>query len=339
MPRIINPDIAATTLEMNTASAAPLKGNVGLTPVTTSGYFIPGTDLDDVLYGTNDIDTMHGYRGHDFLSGAGGDDRLFGEEGNDSLYGGVGNDTLDGGADEDVLNGGAGADTLNGGEGFDTASYAGSAYGVYLEVATGGKTNDAQGDTYNSIEKFVGSSWADFMFGDDNHNVFDGGAGDDSLFGNGGIDRLNGGDGLDILNGGFGDDVLNGGRGADKLTGGDGFDTFVFTKGDRGDTVTDFNVLFDRIELSGFGNTPFGSDGRLATAGRDSDGRIIAWNLDATDKVLYDTYTDNLIELTDYLIQYFQDDEAGQGGLHQSEYTIAHFDNNPYLTATDFLIV
>jgi Ca2+-binding RTX toxin-like protein len=298
MPRIINLDQASTLLEPTTTTTVSTKGLIGLTPVTTAGFFIPGTDGDDSLYGTSDVDTMHGYRGNDFLSGAAGDDLLFGEEGNDQLYGGVGNDTLDGGIGDDLLNGGAGADRLIGGEGFDTVSYAGSAYGVTVDVANGGQTNDAQGDTYSSIEQFVGSSWGDFLFGDDNNNVFDGGAGDDWVFGNAGNDRLNGGDGWDNLNGGGGDDVLSGGLGVDTLTGGDGFDTFVFTKGAGMATVTDYDGHFDHLELVGFGPNPYGNDGKLASGYYDThyDHWQVA-DLDASDKVFYDEGTGLLIEL------------------------------------------
>lgn len=60
--------------------------------------------------------------------------------------------------------------------------------------------------------------------------------------------------GNDTLSGGAGDDVLMGGYGTDVLTGGGGADTFVFRAEEaRNDTITDFNINEDRIDLSGLG--------------------------------------------------------------------------------------
>lgn len=61
--------------------------------------------------------------------------------------------------------------------------------------------------------------------------VFDGGLGNDRLFGGVGEDRLTGG---------AGKDVLNGGDGNDRLTGGVDADAFVWSNGS--DTITDFRI-------------------------------------------------------------------------------------------------
>jgi serralysin len=63
----------------------------------------------------------------------------------------------------------------------------------------------------------------------------------DQLFGQGGNDKLVGGGG---------DDVLVGGKGNDNLTGGAGSDTFVFSKGDGKDTITDFSVKADILQIA-----------------------------------------------------------------------------------------
>ena len=60
--------------------------------------------------------------------------------------------------------------------------------------------------------------------------------------------------GNDTVSGGAGDDVLIGGYGSDRLTGGGGSDTFVFRAGEAAnDTISDFDPLSDRIDLSGLG--------------------------------------------------------------------------------------
>ena len=63
----------------------------------------------------------------------------------------------------------------------------------------------------------------------------------DKLFGLGGNDKLKGlGD----------DDFLSGGTGNDHLTGGGGFDTFVFESKSGRDTITDFDVDKDVIQIA-----------------------------------------------------------------------------------------
>jgi len=72
--------------------------------------------------------------------------------------------------------------------------------------------------------------------------TFDGGPGDDVVYGERGNDRLLGGGGEDRLFGGIGDDVLLGGSGNDRLSGGFGHDTIDGGPGDdyvRGDATID----------------------------------------------------------------------------------------------------
>ena len=67
---------------------------------------------------------------------------------------------------------------------------------------------------------------------------------------------LSGLGGNDILIGSQSSEILVGGQGADTLTGGDNFDTFLFSNSSEGvDTITDFNVSQDIIQVSaaGFG--------------------------------------------------------------------------------------
>jgi Ca2+-binding RTX toxin-like protein len=63
-------------------------------------------------------------------------------------------------------------------------------------------------------------------------------------------DFLFGKQGKDQLFGLGGDDFLNGGQSKDQLTGGEGADTFVFTKGSGKDTIMDFEVGVDVIQIA-----------------------------------------------------------------------------------------
>lgn len=118
---------------------------------------------------------------------------------------------------DDILEGSAGADVLDGGDGIDTAVYSGATNRVNVNLLSGnGSINQAEGDTYVSIENVVGSNFGDTLRGDFGDNVLTGNGGKDVLIGFNGDDELLGGAGRDILNGGNGADVLDGGSGIDQ---------------------------------------------------------------------------------------------------------------------------
>jgi Ca2+-binding RTX toxin-like protein len=237
---------------------------IGLTPVRTFDVPSEGADF---LYGTDLADTIHGLGGNDTIRGGGGNDVLFGDDGNDALFGDAGNDTLEGGYGNDTLIGGAGADTLIGGRGADTASYANATSGVILDLVTGGRANDAAGDSYSGIENVVGTAFADTIAGNGADNVIDGGGGNDHLFGMDGHDVISGGAGNDEIVGGSGHDTLRGGAGDDRLavgmfgsntmTGDDpgafGHDTFIIQWHvfRYADVITDFQRGVDKLDISG----------------------------------------------------------------------------------------
>lgn len=122
----------------------------------------------------------------------------------DTLIGDANANILTGGAGNDVLEGLGGADTFNGGSDTDTVSYEHSLLGVVSSLTTTfsagpavTQTNDAFGDTYNSIENMIGTAQADNLIGDNVANSIAGGAGNDVLEGMGGGDVLDGGAGTD----------------------------------------------------------------------------------------------------------------------------------------------
>lgn len=177
-----------------------------------------------------------------------------GTAGADTLAAGDGDDTLDGGGGNDTFAGGAGADRHMGGAGIDWVSYAAAGGGLRLDLAAPGlSTGEAEGDSFDGVEGFTGSRFADTLAGAaagermsggagndlidgrGGTDALDGGLGNDTLLGGEGPDRLAGSDGNDVLSGGIGPDTLDGGAGDDRLSGGDGAD--VMAGGEGVDTL------------------------------------------------------------------------------------------------------
>ncbi|MCY0109517.1 calcium-binding protein [Pseudomonas monsensis] len=89
---------------------------------------------------------------------------------------------ITGGAGNDILSGGEGADTFIGGDGFDTVSYDDAgAGGVTINLKTGEHTGIAKGDSFQNIERFLGSSRDDTFYGNEQVNNFDGGNARDTV--------------------------------------------------------------------------------------------------------------------------------------------------------------
>ncbi|MFN3447472.1 MAG: calcium-binding protein [Roseococcus sp.] len=177
-------------------------------------------------------------------SHGGGDDVLRGGDGDDMLYGSAGADILEGGRDNDTLEGGPGADWLDGGHGTDTATYANSSAAVVVRLDIGvGAGGEAAQDMLVSIERLIGSAFADYLIGGAVNETLLGMAGDDWLYGQGGAD---------VLVGGTGNDQLLGGAGADDLYGQQGNDQFWFLAADFQSGV--FDRIFDFGENLGGAN-------------------------------------------------------------------------------------
>ena len=84
-----------------------------------------------------------------------------------------------------------------------------------------------QTESLPDVEHLIGSAHDNILAGDRRDNDIDGGAGDDTLYGGPG----------------GGDDVMAGGPGAD---------VFVFGACDGTDTVTDFSIGTDEVDLTAF---------------------------------------------------------------------------------------
>ena len=145
-----------------------------------------------------------------------------------------------------------------------------STYGVAERNEDGTDRNAIIGNTISHT-----SNGATLVYGDGSYvsatvpmTTVQGTAGNDTLLGSAASEIFYGVAGNDTLNGGAGGDILVGGAGIDKLTGGTGADTFRFAAQSDSyrnattsfdDTITDFDVTQDKIDLAGLGFTDIGN--------------------------------------------------------------------------------
>lgn len=145
-----------------------------------------------------------------------------------------------------------------------------STYGVAERNEDGTDRNAIIGNTISHTSK-----GATLVYGDGSYvsatepmTTVQGTAGNDTLLGSAASEIFYGVAGNDTINGGAGGDILVGGAGIDKLTGGTGADTFRFVAQSDSyrnattsfdDTITDFDVTQDKIDLAGLGFTGLGN--------------------------------------------------------------------------------
>jgi Ca2+-binding RTX toxin-like protein len=199
------------------------------------------------------VEHLYGTKFNDTLTGDAKDNYLWGDAGDDKLYGGAG---------DDHLSGGAGVNVIDGGAGFDTVDYAFSDKGVTINLsgAPAPQIPIPDGvDTIISVEAAMGSTYADYIVGNDAENYLFGDAGNDVLFGVNGNDTLDGGDGDDILRGSFykPGDMLLGGAGHDQiiLWTGPGSEGLTTVDGGAGEDRLYFSTVTDiTLDLGNIGD-------------------------------------------------------------------------------------
>jgi Ca2+-binding RTX toxin-like protein len=226
-------------------------------------------------------DTLVGTTGNNTLNGGSGDDYLYGGDGNDKLDGGNGIDHMFGNAGSDVFYQNTFLDVIDGGTGSDTISWQKFTQGITAQFGNGESIDipdsweDAGGTHPASIEKLLGSQYADHLSATASALTIDGGGGNDVLAGEAwftestGI-KMYGGAGNDQIyfmgqQGAFGTTAYGGG-GNDKMdthdmTGGTGADTFI-------------------LQCSGDPLTGFSNSGAIVHDFHHSDGDKIDFNVD-----------------------------------------------------------
>lgn len=169
-----------------------------------------------------------------------------------------------------------------------------STYGVAERNEDGTDRNAIIANTISHTSK-----GATLVYGDGSYvsatvpmTTVQGTAGNDTLVGSAASEIFYGGAGNDTINGAAGSDILVGGAGIDKLTGGTGADTFRFVAQSDSyrnatasfdDTITDFDVTQDKIDLAGLGFTGLGNGrgGTLQVSYSASNNRTYIKDYDA----------------------------------------------------------
>ena len=285
---------------------------------TMTGYADLGA-LDDRFDGAVGI-----YTG--IVDGGAGNDTLIASRGAQILFGNYGHDTLYAGADDDLLIGGRGSDALDGGGGFDMIYYVDSWSAVTVDFAAGTVHEGGGNDRFRNIEGVIGSAYGD------------------TLTGAGANDYLEGAGGNDVIGGGGGNDVILGDTGNDQLTGGAGLDIFRVSVGDGVDTIADFSVQDDTLDIYGF-TAPLqilqvGNDTRVTLSATQS---VLLRNVQASTLVLGDQLVFHALPLSAAPAPTLPkvDTQSPEGGdgfrLYAGE--TAHIVNPDYVRQDGFILV
>ncbi len=193
-----------------------------------------------------------------------------------SIAGNAASNQLNGGAGNDTLNGAAGADSLIGGLGNDF-------YNVDNEADTIIENINEGTDKVSSSVTYTLSANVENLILRDASAI--NGTGNDLA------NSITGNTASNQLDGGAGNDIFDGGAGADMLTGGIGKDIFKLTSSGHIDTITDFIVVDDTIQLE---NAVFTS---LTTTGTLAFDQFVSGvqALDTNDFIIYNNVTGSLL--------------------------------------------
>ncbi len=211
---------------------------------TAANNLIEGYFYDDVIDGRGGSDRIYGGGGDDVLyAGSGDNDALYGGDGDDTLVGGKGGNWMVGGNGNDVFIPGDGGNAFRGGDGVDLVDFSdfNPQRGVKVTLGSGGGDiygKNAQNNDYsfNSIEQVIGTQSEDrIQAKDGTAAMLDGFEGDDRLFG---ADQA---------------DTLIDGAGRDNMHGRGGADTFVLVADADRDTISDFEIGVDQIDITAWG--------------------------------------------------------------------------------------
>jgi Ca2+-binding RTX toxin-like protein len=189
------------------------------------------------LGGSQYGDDLEGTTGDDIIDGNEGGDKITQKFGDDTVYGGPGPDSIDGGPGMPSDCGNSSCtkfdtDTVWGGDGSDTIDY--SSRGDNLTIAIDGSRKSGgfmENDDLHQMENANGGAGDDTIYGNNDSNSLTGGPGGDGITGYQGNDYLAGHTGNDFLEGDGGNDYIVGGEDNDILEAAGGDDSLYGASG------------------------------------------------------------------------------------------------------------
>jgi Ca2+-binding RTX toxin-like protein len=192
------------------------------------------------------------------------------------------------------------------------ASVHGTDYDETIDTTHHGSRNDwiwaKEGDdtikSGDGNDGIYAGSGKDLVYAGNGHDTVFGQSGNDTVYGKSGNDRIDGGRGNDELDGGSHQDTIIGGKGDDTITGGagndlltgdgasladgnapgtgnpsltnDGEDVFYFDNGFGQDTILDFDLANDTLEIkAGINGMPITDPGDVAGYVSESSGNAV----------------------------------------------------------------
>lgn len=289
-------DVGTISLKVTAidGSSASVSDEFNLTVANNNGVVLASTAGNDILTGTssnNDTVTYASATAPVSVSllitvqqntiGAGLDtltsiENLIGSNFNDNLTGDTKNNVLTGGGGNDTLRGWNGVDTMVGELGNDT----------YFVENVGDIVTEKLGEGADTV-----SSTVTYTLSGNVENLTLTGALAINGTGNTQSNKITGNNANNQLTGGGGSDTLDGAAGTNTLTGGVGNDIFKFTTKTHSDTITDYNVANDTIQLENSIFTALTATGTLAV----SQFKIGTQALDANDFIIYNNSTGVLL--------------------------------------------
>jgi serralysin len=198
-----------------------------------------------------------------------------------------------------------------------TVAQQGSVLSTSLAVSDGVASDVSLLSGSTSVALTVGSAFGNQIGGTEGFNNL--------LYGFGGNDEFIGSGSQDYIYGGSGSDTIDGGAGDDFLYGESGSDIFVFNSATGVDTIADYTVEDDSMQLSKAIFTGLGDIGALSSDEFVSGAGLTA-AADGTDRIVYDTTSGNL---------YYDADGSGGDAAVQ----IATFTGTPDLLSSEFAII
>lgn len=195
-------------------------------------------------------------------------ENLTGSNFNDDLTGNESSNVLNGRAGNDILRGWSGADTMTGGLGND----------IFFVENIGDKVIEKLNEGNDNV-----NSKLTYTLPINVENLTLSGTTIINGTGNGSANVLIGNNAVNQLTGGGGIDTLDGKLGSNKLTGGLGNDFFRFSTKGHIDTITDYNVTNDTIQLENAVFSALTTPGILAPA----QFKVGTQATDANDFIIY----------------------------------------------------